>query len=864
MSASLRHVHILNPHSICCPEHLYEMTVILFNQRKYEQLFVLINKALDVLDTRFLLDTSSLAVMIKRTLAVAINKTAVHSISLSDFSPALSILEIAETLLSSTTSSSECMYHLSTTYSNLSHCYSVLGDHAKAMDYLDKALDISRRSGDTVGCAISRLAKAGLLTAAGSLQDAVSQAKEASKLLDPALDLYLRKEVDTSLSTNKRFLGLLQLQLAAFIREISALEMINTPETDKSAEERQSHAYHFSRRFLPEDNELVVKLKSKEGGKGSVKVRKTLVRPNSAVQSLSDSLNSRAEMEGTLTEVMKGPKPPLRRPTPKRVPHAKESPQTQPVPDSPRVPNLTPPRVIRLPEDPGPRIPFRSRARLHCFRFDLSRDWERIDTSFLLDPKRKYLIMPDGMRISQLLPFNSHLYHITCSVQIKQSSVYLSITGNSDHSESVFITPESLDVKELAGILNLLAVKDVLPCTVHMKFVNSFEKFAQYFLFPFLRVVEGETEESGRKIELWGQANALLQQKRHLFRTLCNIALYPLSLSSLRLILSDAAEEDYKDNCLRIDIDYDAIAADSVLPRSVGVENDPGLLRRHLPSLPAVDSSFLHHLEPIITEIELMGKDLFGPDVHLKHFLSNYALFLLKVTIEGRNLHQTFWTVKEHYKQNHWEIRAKALVSKGDSVRHGEIGRVVTFLELAQLFGVRVDQLELGERKVIARLYLDALKVDVFSERSDPDLQVDLPPPQVETVLSTRSLLTKDSYKVPVTLSLIGLSGRLIGIKATIYNLSISFDYGCFFYIDMQSFSIKRSFTRSISTENLMEVVENETNLRQLLEKNDGWRTILNALQFKPFRNGLRMVITDRTGKTSVVDSLDNVLFRGK
>jgi hypothetical protein len=103
-----------------------------------------------------------------------------------------------------------------------------------------------------------------------------------------------------------------------------------------------------------------------------------------------------------------------------------------------------------------------------------------------------------------------------------------------------------------------------------------------------------------------------------------------------------------------------------------------------------------------------------------------------------------------------------------------------------------------------------------------------------------------------------------VGIKATVHNLSISFDYGCFFYIDMRSFSIKSSVSQTSSEVDLLEVVETETNLLQLLEKNEGWRTILNSLQFKQFRSGLRMVITDRTGRTSLVDSLDNVLFRSK
>lgn len=859
-----KHVHILNPQSICCPEHLYEMAVVLFNQRKYDQLQLLISNVLQVLDTRFLLDTSSLAVSVKRTLAAVINKTAVHSISLADFASALEMLEIAETVLGSTIDSEECMAYLSSTYSNLAHCYAVLGDLVRALDYADKALDISRKSGDVIGSALGRIAKASLLTEAGTLAEAAAQAREAAKALDPYIELFLKKEVDAALAKNKRFLSVLQLQMTACVRELTALRMTNTAESLRIAEEKQAQAYHFAQRFLPEDHELVLRLKvTSQLDKASVKLRTTKNRPPTA-HSLSDSLNSRVEGDESLSEVRV--KPPTRSATPKRAQRSIRPIQAQPLPESPKsAPDLTPPKLIRLPEDPGPRIPYRSRTRRHCFRFDLSRDWERVDATFLLD-KRKYVIMPDGMRVTQVIFSNGDQYRITCGVQVKQSATFLSITGASETTESTFVAPESLDMKELEGIVNLLAFKDVAPATVHMKFINSFERFAQYLLFPFLRMTEGEGKDASKKIELWGQAAGLLPslQKRYLFNTSCNVTLHALSLTSLRLIISDAAEEDYKDNCLRIDIEYDQDAAAAALPPAQGMDGEPGLLRRTIPSLIQVNAKFLRHLEPVMTETELMGKDQFGPDIVLKKFLAEHGLFLLHVTVKSRNLHQTLWTLRENAKQSCWEIRAKPLVSKGNSSRLGEAFHTISFLHLTSLFAVRIDNLEIGERRLLAKLYLNSLHVDVPAEGSDPETQPEIRPPEVEIVLATRSLLTKDNYKVPVTLSLMALSGRLVGVKATVYNLAITFDYGCFFYIDLHNFAIKGAVAQTSDEADLFEVMESGTNLLQLLEKNEGWKTILSCLQFKQTRSGLRMVITDRTGRTSLLDSLDNVLFRSK
>jgi hypothetical protein len=127
MNRGRTHVHLLNPQAICCPEHLYEMAIVLFNQvatkqRRYDDLLSLIANMLEVLDTRFLLDTSKFAVTVKKTLGAVINKTAVHSLSLGDCMSAIAALEVAETVLGSTPDSEDCLSYLSSTYTNLGYC----------------------------------------------------------------------------------------------------------------------------------------------------------------------------------------------------------------------------------------------------------------------------------------------------------------------------------------------------------------------------------------------------------------------------------------------------------------------------------------------------------------------------------------------------------------------------------------------------------------------------------------------------------------------------------------------------------------------------------------------------------------------
>jgi hypothetical protein len=124
-----------------------------------------------------------------------------------------------------------------------------------------------------------------------------------------------------------------------------------------------------------------------------------------------------------------------------------------------------------------------------------------------------YIALEDGMRASQAVQIDDEEYIITCAISIQNKTNFLIISAQLLSNREIQVATESLQISELSSILDLLKYRDTLPHNMMVKFVNSFKKFAQYFLLPFIRVNEViENGEETKKMELWSSPNAIYYQ----------------------------------------------------------------------------------------------------------------------------------------------------------------------------------------------------------------------------------------------------------------------------------------------------------------------------------------------------------------
>ena len=83
---------------------------------------------------------------------------------------------------------------------------------------------------------------------------------------------------------------------------------------------------------------------------------------------------------------------------------------------------------------------------------------------------------------------------------------------------------------------------------------------------------------------------------------------------------------------------------------------------------------------------------------------------------------------------------------------------------------MRLDKLELNEKLMLVSFVLDSLKIDIENaEEGDHEFQfAQIRKSNIECILF-KSFMIGETYKLPLTLCLLGFNETLIGIRATIY-----------------------------------------------------------------------------------------------
>lgn len=522
-------------------------------------------------------------------------------------------------------------------------------------------------------------------------------------------------------------------------------------------------------------------------------------------------------------------------------------------------------KFILMPGQKLPEIPFRPTYKRDKDKYKFSNDYLK-DYTFLLDSH--HILMQEGEKVSQIISSYGNDYAVCCSI-VDASDPSLLITTKLIESPEETIIPESLKISDLKSIINYVMIRDVLPYDVLIPFINNFVKFSQYFLLPFIRV--GASEEEGgemKKIELWGQALGLLPQEasRVFLRTVCRVSVFQISTTTLRMVLSNSAEEEYGENCLRVDLFFDETAACVVLKQYEG--DEPGTT--YLTGLKPLDMSFLVQLDPIITELELWVKDEYG-DISLQSFIDKDAHIVFRSTITSRNLDKTLWIVYDDLNSRAWHIRAKNLPNLNSSGRRRkyEATYSYSYLQIIQNYGVKIDTLDKNQRQLIAYYVLQSLRFNDVESGMEGDADEDMENEPMITVIpisiamSKRYLLEK-GYKIPLTLSLIGIQQMIIGVRATILDTDTSLERGCLFPIDGDFYKpkscVKAKLSKIPALERLHSISQHDTRFGEILEEEKGWKRILNVLQVE----GNGIYITDLLGQKSYMDSLENVLYKYK
>jgi hypothetical protein len=449
---------------------------------------------------------------------------------------------------------------------------------------------------------------------------------------------------------------------------------------------------------------------------------------------------------------------------------------------------------------------------------------------------------------------------IICCLEINNNQPNLAITATSEESIEELFTSESINLNDLKRILFFLCIDDVMPSYMHPGFVNSFEKFCRFFLMPFIRIVEVQ-ENNSEKIELWARGESLMNDASQIFlNTECNVFLFFVEKFSLKLVVCNAADEEPSEKSLRVDVIFDEISGNTFI-----VNHEIPVIynnTRFVPCIEPFSENFLEHLDPILSEVELCVKDEFGPRVTFDEFLEKNNFLMIRASFSGANYEKVLWTIQDNRAKRGWDIKIKTL-HIGSSVR-SKAYRLAYFYPYNTLhlnFGVFVDQLENSQIRILAYFVLESLKVEasVVEDLSELDTSASVIVMPVKSLKSFRGF-SKNTYKAPVTLSVVGVNNYLIGIRVSLFNVETCAENSAWLVLDGNFYKLDQPKVKKIEKpKGVLSVKLHETKLLEILEKEKGWEKVMACVRVD--KNSIFVV--GLQGE-SLFESLENVLIKGK
>lgn len=812
------HSHPLDTTAICCPDHVFELCSLLQPQGRSEEIVTALLALEGLLDTRFLLDASEQTQERKRALLTFTNEYALWSAALKDLDTAFSLLSVAETMLGSFQSDESGLR--ATLLVNLAYVSVLSHSLDQGLTYLDEADRLSKAAKDVLGCASVKITKSALHLRLKSYQEAYIQAQHAVKLME---DFAVTVQDQDSRKT-RILLAAAKLNMAAASEYVAGGRAVLPTAQFRS------------------DLVRVVELKGELEGKPQIReydespIYKEEAK--AAVSNMEDDLGSFLDgvqrwdkvksidnpsfvvsPESKHSQQAKFPAPvnklPRRAPPDSEPPKgSKDKPSTvPPLPLSSKSAKASKvflvPVLPRLPNSALPVIPQRPLLYRNYSVTTSPRPVPRPDYALALDE----LVTSSEETVRTIKTMEGTAYFLQCNLQ-RPSLLKLSAMALSDKDEA--IPSEAIDLEQLKSIVNMLGIEEVLPTDFPSKFVLSFSETAHFFILPFFQVTASE-ETGKKKVELWSISQGILESQvvRGFLDLQKRLVVHQTSPTSLRICLTDLNSEPSADTLISLDVVF------SEQYRTENFQLHEG--KQTWTAFKPISLRFLDKVEAAIDDLEK----------ELKRGNALPVVLARLHILDDPSSKPLLYYVYDNEPLRKWEVTVKQLTRNSPALHSA-----YSYVQIVSNFGVLMRHLDTEDRRWVASQALDLLKVQ-FAQDSEEDSEAMILTGQVEVVASYRTFLKKEKALIPVTLSLVGVKERLLGIRATAFNAKNCLEAGCFLALNTFNYSIttieaaapkKKKYNK---LEGLAQIAEKGTALMALLREKGGWETVLAALRLE-------------------------------
>jgi hypothetical protein len=521
----------------------------------------------------------------------------------------------------------------------------------------------------------------------------------------------------------------------------------------------------------------------------------------------------------------------------------------------------------------------------------------------ILDTSQKEHSTMDVLRNSvvkkRVLLDEKETHLLICKGDDKMFKFQLTQLCMTDENEMIVLAEEELKFQELKWLMHQFEYRDVMPVTFDKKHLRGSSDFAKYLLMPF--VTAEKNPESGRKeIKISAKARGILNglHKVEFLDRSCFLTFHHIRGNVFRIVLTETGNSG--EEVLRIDMEFDKYQdyfekvsikrpdeesqTELFIKLIEGFEDyadedqvneATDIMRRlanperydeiELDSYRQIQDAFTPKLKDILKEVEeyLASKGLSNfakvtEDKVVKYYKLTASPEMKKITfhylydnpstssviINLKNLHET------------WAPEKKKVKASGHSQ--------YVYQSIWKHFGLLCTRLSPSEKLATLHMLSDTFTLHVFeralqpeeSERYHENPMLGVP---IEIAAFNRTYLGK-KVQFPLTLSLVGIKGKPLGIKAAVFNATDVTEYGAFIHIDPPHWDKKIEDRKKRRSERVDPLPMIENYHLEYLLKRIGWDIIKTSLMLDITQKKVEITGIKNSRATCWTDQLENVI----
>ncbi|CAD8095759.1 unnamed protein product [Paramecium sonneborni] len=501
-----------------------------------------------------------------------------------------------------------------------------------------------------------------------------------------------------------------------------------------------------------------------------------------------------------------------------------------------------------------------------------------------LDQGREYtILLQNDITLIKKVIFDDNLQEISCTVH----GNHLKIQFDNDKTET-------FDINALNNFFQVAELRAVLPYTCPLKCINSFNKFAQHLILPFVILEENQIKLSHLPSSILNEQNKLW-----IFEEECQIIVVTIEQFILRLIIIGSQQQGW------IDLQFDQTSLDQFFDQYFYEEYEKESVQQMIRIINQTEQQFqspskkithqvqsyviknkirfIKFLESLKQNLENELANIFQIDdlVSFFNFLNglqiqmpnnsqaNVKMCCIKITEMAT--YQRIIIIADNNQEQCFEILLQncydTYAPRGTKVKAQGLDQF-DYYDVNRIFGLYTSLLDYSDMQLLCYLLSQLFDLNTYAKELDLDdydryKENCIISNEVNSESCYRYFITSE-YKVPVTISYLGINDRPIGVKLQVFDEINMIENGMFFSITAGIWDKQKKETiigqqKKRKPPKYIQCNKMTTDYHlSFILQSVGWQVIFDNVSINQENLQACRILNDN--KTTLVDRLENIL----